>query len=164
MIFLFVSVTVDSTIIPPGDDAYLEQAWELKESIRRQSGVLKQRRGFFVTAYRQAQSHIIFEPETDRLIGFACTREGGYLLFLAIAPAYQGKGFGRELVSAVASEHEVVTCHARVSNENALAFYDAMGFEIVRRVNRYYEDGGDAFYLRLGEHSSVRSKLVKLFS
>ena len=159
-----MSVTVESTIVLPGDDAYLEQAWELKELIRRQSGVLKQRRRFFVTAYRQARSHIVFEPDTDQLIGFACTREGGYLLFLAIAPRYQGNGFGRELVSAVASEHDVLTCHARVSNEKALAFYDTMGFEIVRRVNRYYEDGGDAYYLRLGEHSTVRSKLVKLFS
>lgn len=159
-----MSVTVERIVIEPGDDAYVEEAWAIKEQIRKRDGVLKQRRGFFVTAYRQATTHAIRTADRERMIGFASTRDGGYLLFLAVDPVHQGEGFGRELIASVAAEHDVVTCHARVTNERALDFYDAMDFEIVRRVSGYYEDNGDAYLLRLGEESSVTSRLVKLFT
>lgn len=158
-----MSVTVETTVIPPGDDTHVEDAWAIKEEIRKRNGVLKQRRGFFVTAYRQARTHVIRTADTRTLIGFASTRDGGYLLFLAVNPTFQGEGFGRELIALVSKDHEVITCHARVSNDIALDFYSAMGFEIVRRVQGYYEDGGDAYFLRLGEHESVRSRLANLF-
>ena len=158
-----MSVSVETAVVPPGDDTYLEDAWALKEEIRRREGVLKQRRRFFVDAYRQATSLVIRTDDGRDLIGFAATRSGGYLLFLAVSPDYRGMGFGRDLVAAVAEDHEVVTCHARVSNEEALEFYDRLGFEIARRVDRYYEDGGDAYFLRLGESTSLTSRVVQLF-
>lgn len=158
-----MSVSVDTAVIQPGDDRYVEEAWDLKETIRRNDGVLKQRRNFFVPAYRRARTHVIRSTETDELVGFASTRSNGYLLFLAIAPSFQDMGFGRDLVAAVADEHETVTCHARVSNERALHFYDRLGFEIERRIPGYYEDGGDAYYLRLGEERTITSRVVGLF-
>ena len=158
-----MSVTVETAVIDPGDDTHIEDAWSIKEEIRKRDGVLKQRRGFFFTAFRQAKTHIIKSADGSELIGFASTRDGGYLLFLAVAPDYQGQGFGRELVAAAAQAHDVLTCHARVTNQRALDFYDSMGFEIVREIPGYYEDGGDAYYLRLGEGTSVRSRLARLF-
>ena len=159
-----VSVTVDTTVVSAGDDSYVEAAWALKERIRETEGVLKQRRSFFERAYRRGTCHLILVPETDELVGFATTRDGGYLLFLAVSPDYRGYGFGRELVSAVAERYGTVTCHARVTNDHALAFYDHLGFEIVRRINNYYEDGGDAFYLRLGDKRGITSRLFNLLS
>ena len=161
---MYVSVTVETDVIEPGDDTHLEDAWAIKEEIRTRHNVLKQRRGFFVTAYRQARTYVIRSTTGSELIGFASTRDGGYLLFLAVKPAYHGEGFGRELIAAVAEDHDVITCHARVTNERALEFYDTLGFTIERRVEGYYEDGADAYYLRLGEHASVRSRLARLFS
>lgn len=159
-----VSVSVDTLVIPPSDDTYLEDAWDLKERIRRRDGVLKQRRNFFVDAYRQATTHAIRTTDEDpALVGFASTREGGYLLFLAVAPEYQGMGYGRDLVAAVAGNHDVVTCHARVSNDEALEFYRGLGFEVIRRIDNYYEDGGDAYFLRLGEETSLTTRLAQLF-
>ena len=158
-----VSVSVETAVIPSGDDSFLDEAWALKEEIRREEGVLRQRRDFFDEAYRQATTLLIRSVDDGELIGFASTRANGYLLFLAVSPAYREMGFGRELVAAVADEHDAVTCHARVSNEDALEFYDRMGFEIVRRVNRYYEDGGDAYFLRLGEETSFAARVVDLF-
>ena len=52
-----------------------------------------------------------------------------------------------------------VTCHARATNESALSFYEHVGFEVRRRIDNYYEDGGDAYYLRLGQDASFREKL-----
>lgn len=157
-----MSVTIDTRTIGVGDDAFVEQAWELKERIRREEGVLKQRRGFFTDAYRRARVYALIEPGYDEesLVGFAATRRDGYILFLAVHPAYRGEGLGRQLVAAVADDHSSVTCHARATNESALSFYEHLGFEIERRVNGYYEDNGDAYYLRLGE-GGLASKLSR---
>ena len=161
---LAVSVTVDTTVVDAGDDRYVEAAWELKERIRREEDVLKQRKSFFKYAYTDGTCHLILIPETDELVAFATTRSNGYLLFLAVSPDFRDLGFGRELVSAVADQYGAVTCHARVSNEPALEFYDRLGFEIIRRINNYYEDGGDAYYLRLGDKQSITSRIIGLFS
>lgn len=153
-----MSVTVDLQVVEHKEDDYLEEAWRLKERIRRTEGVLKQRRAFFSRAYRRSRVHLLFAPE-DELIGFAATRSDGYLLFLAVHPAYRGEGLGRLLMQEVAAEHDSITCHARETNEAALAFYEAIGFERVRRITNYYEDGGNAYYLRIGEPQTLRSRI-----
>ena len=158
-----MSVRVESTVVPPGDDRYVDEAWSLKERIRTKSGVLKQRKRFFAGAYQSATNRLILTTDDEQLVGFASTRDSGYLLFLAVDPDYQGMGFGRELVTAVATEHDVVTCHARVTNDVAIGFYENLGFEIVRRIGNYYEDGGDAYYLKLGESISLSSRILSLF-
>lgn len=152
-----MSVTLEKEVIEPGDDEYLQDAWDLKERIRVEEGLLKQRWGFFADAYRRATVHAYFDADT--LIGFAAARRDGYLLFLGIDPDYRGEGFGERLVAAVAEEAGKVSCHARVSNENALEFYQYLGFEIVRRIDNYYEDGADAYYLRLGDEDRLLSRL-----
>ena len=157
-----VSVTIDLRVIGPGDDSLVEVAWALKERIRREEGVLKQRRGFFTEAYRRSSVYALVEPGVDeRLLGFAATRRDGYLLFLAVDPDYRGEGLGRRLVGAVAEDHSSVTCHARTTNDRALGFYEHLGFEIQRRVESYYEDRGDAYYLRLGD-GGLASKLSRI--
>jgi ribosomal protein S18 acetylase RimI-like enzyme len=157
-----VSVTIESRVFDTGDDTFVEKAWQLKERIRRSEGVLKQRRGFFTDAYRRSKVYALVEPGYDEetLVGFASTRRDGYILFLAVAPAYRGAGFGKQLVAAVADDHGSVTCHARATNDAALSFYRHVGFEIERRVENYYEDHGDAYYLRLGD-GGLASKLSR---
>ncbi len=146
-----VSVNVEAVIVGPGDDAHLEAAWALKERIRAAEGVLRQQRPFFKRAYRRATTYLYRNPDADELIGFASVRRDGYILFLAVATDYRGEGFGERLVATVVEEHKRVSCHARTTNAEALGFYEAMGFERVRRIDNYYEDGGSAYYLRLGD-------------
>jgi len=156
-----VSVNVEMRADAPGSAEYAEEAWNLKERIRKREGVLKQRRAFFVDAYRRAHDHLLFEE--DELVGFASVRRDGYILFLAVAPERRGEGYGKRLVAAAVQDHESITCHARATNDAALSFYDHLGFEIQRRISNYYEDGGDAYYLRLGDGSSLREKFADFF-
>lgn len=160
--FVSVSVTVDIRVVGTGDGAFVDEAWALKERIRREEAVLKQRRGFFTDAYKRSRVYALVEPGYDgeELLGFAATRRDGYILFLAVAPEHRRRGLGRRLVAEVAEDHSSVTCHARASNDAALDFYDRLGFEIQRRVDNYYEDHGDAYYLRLGE-GGIASKISK---
>ncbi|MFC6835402.1 GNAT family N-acetyltransferase [Halomarina ordinaria] len=159
-----MSVNVDTRVVPPGSDDYVDAAWDLKEGIRRSEGVLKQQRGFFVDAYRRSTVYCYIAQgpsEEGELIAFASTRRDGYILFLAVAPEFRSDGYGKRLVATVAEHHQSVTCHARTTNHNALDFYEHLGFEIQRRINGYYEDGGDAYYLRLGDDASLREKLSR---
>jgi len=152
-----VSVNVEKRVDPPGDAAHAEAAWALKEEIRVADGVLKQRRGFFVDAYRRADCHLLVED--DELVGFAAARRDGYVLFLAVAPDARGRGYGERLVAEVAEENRSVSCHARTTNDAALSFYEHIGFEVIRRIDDYYEDGGDAYYLKLGDDASLTDRL-----
>lgn len=157
-----MSVNVDARVVEPGDDDYLQEAWELKERIRKEEGVLRQRWGFFADAYRTARANLYFVD--DELVGFAVTRRDGYLLFLGVSPDYQGQGFGRRLLADVAENYRTVSCHARTTNQKALDFYESVGFERVRRIDNYYEDGGSAHYLKLGQRDGFTDKLQRLFS
>ena len=153
-----VSVDVTKRVAEAGSDEHVDAAWELKEHVRCEDGVLKQRHGFFTNAYRRATVHLLFAgvrgagrgSEPDDLIGFAAVRRDGYVLFLAVDPTHRGEGFGRRLMATVADEHDAVTCHARATNEAAVDFYEHIGFEVKRRIDNYYEDGGAAYYLKLG--------------
>jgi ribosomal protein S18 acetylase RimI-like enzyme len=153
-----VSATVEKRVDGPNDATHVEAAWGLKERIRRAEGVLKQRRGFFVDAYRRSTTHLLFDDDDD-LVGFVSVRRDGYILFLAVAPEARGQGLGRRLVAEVAQNHSSVTCHARSTNESALRFYEHIGFERRRRIDNYYEDGGNAYYLRLGKDATFRERL-----
>jgi ribosomal protein S18 acetylase RimI-like enzyme len=159
-----VSVNVERRVFDPGDDAFAESAWTLKESIRAAEGVLKQRRGFFMDAYRRSRVYALVERgEEDSIVGFAATRRDGYILFLAVASGYRGEGFGEQLIARVAEDYSTVSCHARATNRSAIEFYQHVGFEIQRRVDSYYEDAGDAYYLKLGD-GGLREAVSNLFS
>ncbi|AFZ74813.1 GNAT family N-acetyltransferase [Natronobacterium gregoryi] len=155
-----MSVNIDSRVVVPGSDDYVDAAWQLKERISSQEGVLKQRHEFFTDAYRRSKVHCYVV--NDDLVGFAAVRRDGYILFLAVAPEYRGEGIGKRLVARVADDHDSITCHARTSNENALQFYEHLGFEIKRRIDDYYEDGGDAYYLKLGSGVGIADRISDL--
>jgi ribosomal protein S18 acetylase RimI-like enzyme len=156
-----VSVNVESAVVDRGDDQYVGASWELKERIRESEGVLRQRERFFCDAYRRSCVYLYIDRSKNQLIGFAAVRSDGYILFLAVNEMYRGHGFGKRLVARVSEEYGTVSCHARASNQDAIAFYEHLGFEVRRHIDNYYEDGGDALYLILGDES-IRSKLSNL--
>lgn len=155
-----MSVNIDSRVVASGSDDFVDEAWQLKEEINRQEDVLKQRHDFFTDAYRRSTVHCYVQD--GKLIGFAAVRRDGYILFLAVSPEYRGEGIGKRLVAHVADDHDTITCHARTSNENALQFYEHLGFEIKRRIDNYYEDGGDAYYLKLGADVGLADRISDL--
>lgn len=142
---------------PPKDTTHLDDVWELKQRIRREEGYLCQTWDFFSSAYERNTAHILLE---DGVVGFAVVRSDGYILFLGVSSEYRGKGLGRTLVEKAAEDHDKLTCHARASNENAVGFYEHLGFDVDRHVDSYYQNGEDAIYMSRNEGISLRSKIT----
>lgn len=76
--------------------------------------------------------------------------EDGHLARIGTEPQMQNRGLGRRMLQAAlnqAKDHgcETFCLEVRPSNQAALALYQDAGFEVFRRMERYYSDGEDAY-------------------
>lgn len=76
----------------------------------------------------------------------------GHVKDLAVHPDRRGDGIGSTLLSRAlmvlaAHDAESVKLEVREGNEAAMALYRTHGFEPLRRVPRYYNDGDDAIVM-----------------
>lgn len=141
--------------IPPGDDAYLGRAWELKEQIRRTDGVLQQSRSYFVREYSQQTAYLLLSSNgREGVVAFAVIHEDGYLSLFGVAPEHRRQGLGTRLVETLTEYYDTITLHTRARNEGTLEFYKQAGFTIQRCISDYYQDGTDAFSLRFEDDES----------
>ena len=81
-------------------------------------------------------------------------RDIGHIKDLAVAPKARGRGVGRTLLergltTLALAGATVVKLEVRESNDPARSLYRDVGFEPLRRVGRYYDDGEDALVMVL---------------
>lgn len=116
-----------------------------------------------IESYFDDRRAVILVAERSEPIAFLIarnepTRPGERALHIhdfAVAPSYRRQTVGSSLLSelmGVAGTQKVarIRLEVRVENEAARQFYHHHGFSVVRRVARYYEDGGAA--LRMERH------------
>jgi len=88
------------------------------------------------------------------VVGFQTSRKTGRIFSLAVLPEYQNRGIGSNLLEEIINylrqrgAFEVIL-EVRVSNIKAKRFYERHGFYQVRVLKRYYNDGEDAYLMRL---------------
>ncbi|MGK7912992.1 MAG: ribosomal protein S18-alanine N-acetyltransferase [Synechococcus sp.] len=96
-----------------------------------------------------------------KLVGFAALwaiGEEAHIITLGVHPDWQRRGIGSQLVKQllqVAVEQQLgwATLEVRVSNQEAIALYESLGFTSVGRRKRYYsnpEEDGLILWRRLG--------------
>jgi len=76
----------------------------------------------------------------------------GHILNVAVDPEVRGTGVGRMLVQKVLDEcclagASFVSLEVRESNFSAIALYLKMGFSVVGKRKRYYENSEDALMM-----------------
>lgn len=81
-------------------------------------------------------------------------RDIGHVKDLAVHPDARRSGLGRRLLERALFELSfagaaLVKLEVRETNDPALALYESFGFEPLRRVPRYYQDGEDALVMVL---------------
>jgi ribosomal-protein-alanine N-acetyltransferase len=89
-------------------------------------------------------------------VGYALAMSDGeravaYLAELAVAPGHRRRGHGSALLSAVLdrlADHDELRLTTRAADDRARAFYEAAGFERLRRLPEHYVDGDGLLYGR----------------
>ncbi|HIJ13041.1 MAG TPA: GNAT family N-acetyltransferase [Halobacteriales archaeon] len=133
--------------IEPNSSRLLNEAWLLKEEIRRGEDLLKQKWGFFAQMYHEAEKFWCVDSETGGGLGFIAVQDSGYIFFIAVNGNHRKEGIGKYLIDLLGEKYDHISCHVRTTNIGAIGFYEKIGFEKEKLVQRYYEDMGDAWYL-----------------
>jgi ribosomal-protein-alanine N-acetyltransferase len=88
-----------------------------------------------------------FEPETDRLVGYLIVSryvDAWHVMNVAVAPDHRRRGIAgallRELFDRTAEDERGYTLEVRVSNADAIALYEKLGFRSHGIRRGYYTD------------------------
>jgi ribosomal-protein-alanine N-acetyltransferase len=92
-----------------------------------------------------------------RIAGYSITcdtRSGAELVSIAVDPAFREHGVGTAMMNYTATMLRRLgepswSLNVRTKNEGAIRFYRRFGFVRSRTLRGYYEDGGDAWRMRL---------------
>jgi ribosomal-protein-alanine N-acetyltransferase len=92
---------------------------------------------------------------SGRLAGYICPTlllDEGHIMNVAVDPDLRGCGVGRILVQKVLDDcrqagASYVSLEVRESNMSAIALYQKLGFKIMGKRKRYYENGEDALMM-----------------
>lgn len=106
--------------------------------------------------HRSANSEFLVAAIDRKVIGYALafrSETRAEIHSIAVAPAARGRGVAVALLKRILTllrqqGFQTVSLDVRLENEAAISLYRKLGFERVRRVNGYYEDGAPAWRMR----------------
>lgn len=93
---------------------------------------------------------------TEQLVGFAFVmvneNNAAHLTTIGVAPEHRGRGLAKRLLRHVegalrAREVGTIMLEVRVANTPAQDLYRKLGYTVVQRINRYYNNGEDCFLM-----------------
>jgi ribosomal-protein-alanine acetyltransferase len=87
------------------------------------------------------------------IIGIKLNNEIAKILMLSIAKPYRRKKIGSQLLNQflknIKSENITnIELEVRIDNKKAIQFYQKHGFEIVKKITHFYQDGKSAFTMK----------------
>ena len=110
----------------------------------------------FLNLYEVFPDGFIVAVEDRKFIGFAVGtityEEKGKIILIGVDKDYRNKGIGSKLLKRLLLIFSLkgineVELEVRVSNSNAIKFYEKRGFKKKERMRGYYEDGEDAYIM-----------------
>lgn len=82
--------------------------------------------------YLPSKDFLVFVGADDEPLAFMGVNEGE-VESLFVDPSHFGKGIGRSFIDHMKSNHKEVTLEVNEQNPQAVGFYEACGFQVVRR-------------------------------
>ncbi len=89
----------------------------------------------------QATTDYYYVYENERVVGFMSVSQlvgEAELTNIAVLPAYQRKGFAKQLLSQLDGSVVPVFLEVRQSNQGAIKLYQTHGFTVIGRRKAYY--------------------------
>lgn len=114
-------------------------------------------RELFLDYFAQSDRSVFLVAAIDRrVVGYALafhSRTRAEIHSIAVTPAERGRGIAVALLRRIVAllrrrGFEAVSLNVRLENKAAIRLYRKLGFQRVRRVNGYYEDGAPAWRMR----------------
>ncbi|MBE9158312.1 GNAT family N-acetyltransferase [Nodosilinea sp. LEGE 06152] len=93
-------------------------------------------------------SHALISAwDGDQLVGLGNAISDGFLVVyyphLLVAPAYQGQGIGRQIMTRLQQRYAGLHMHMLVADEGAIAFYEKCGFTRAGQTQSMWIYDGD---------------------
>ncbi len=94
----------------------------------------------------------------SKIVGYIVTMDvddvTGKIISFAVRKEFRGKGIGKMLLKSAIERLKTrgkkkITLEVRVSNVQAQALYEKLGFKITEVIPSYYSDGEDAYFMVL---------------
>jgi ribosomal-protein-alanine N-acetyltransferase len=110
----------------------------------------------FLDLQRDCPELFLVARRAGRIAGYMVTSTSGRkaeIVSIAVNPESQKLGIGTALMTYTIRQLKKLHVHrlelaVRATNAAAIRFYRHFGFDPVKRVPEYYEDGGDAIMMR----------------
>ena len=84
--------------------------------------------------------------------GYTANKGEAHILSIALLQEYRNQGLGKELLKYFIKRIETlgynsIKLEVNVDNKIAIQLYESLGFQIISRIRKYYQDDSDAFLM-----------------
>lgn len=93
----------------------------------------------------------------DKIVGFllggyTSLPEQAHILSLAIEPRYRLRGFAKSLLTDFLRRtknigYKSIKLEVDINNHSAIKLYEDLGFQIISKIRKYYQDNSDAYLM-----------------
>ena len=111
---------------------------------------------YFEKLHQNYPEGFIVAEDKKRVIGYIVgqVKNGsGEIISLAVESLWQRKGIGKNLTNFLITQFKEkglkeIFLHVRVWNKVAIAFYENLGFEILKTIKNYYPNRDNAYLMK----------------
>jgi len=111
---------------------------------------------YFRKFYQKSPEGFIVAEDKGKILGYAIgevQKDCGKIISIAVYPIYRKKGIGKELANFLIEYFKKknlkkISLHVRKNNLAAISFYKNLGFQILKTIKNYYQNGDDAYLMK----------------
>ena len=111
---------------------------------------------YFKSLYQKYPEGFIVAESEGRIIGYTIGQpknESAEIISLAVDPIWRKKGIGKTLTNFLINNFKEkgvkeISLHARIKNKAGITLYQNLGFQILKTIKNYYQNGDDAYLMK----------------